>query len=210
VAGGTVTDETAADAVVAVGDSGLRSVATDPPGVPVLPVTDRGGRHLIARESLRAALTAVVAGDARIEPHPVFGVRRDGTGVGRALREVTLMTAAPGGISEYAIRTGRVGVAAVRADGVVVATPLGSDRYAGAAGGTVLVSGDGASVVPVAPFSTDAENWVLDAERGVGLSVEREGDVALFLDGTRCDVVGKGTTLTVDRDAEVELLGVSG
>lgn len=208
VAGGTVTAEAEADAVVAVGDAGLRAVAADPPSVPVLPVTDEGGRHLVGRSSLRAALTAVVAGEARVEPHPVLDVEADDGDAGRALREVTLMTAAPGCISEYAVGTAGERVAAVRADGMVVATPLGSDGYAAAAGGAVLTAGEGATVVPVAPFSTDADDWVFDPARGVDLSVEREGDVALFLDGARRGTVGVDADLRVGRATSVDLLRV--
>jgi NAD+ kinase len=113
------------------------------------------------------------------------GVRRDGGLVSRALRDVALVTAAPASISEYAVVAGETTVASVRADGVVVATPLGSDGYAAAAGGAVLEVGTGLTVVPISPFSTASVAHVVDQARGISISVERDGEVALYVDGVR-------------------------
>jgi NAD+ kinase len=173
------------DVVVAAGADAIRSVATDPPSVPVLLVTTAGGRHLVARASLDVALADVAAGDAVTRSHPVVGVRRDGGLVSRALRDVALVTAAPASISEYAVVAGETTVASVRADGVVVATPLGSDGYAAAAGGAVLEVGTGLTVVPISPFSTASVAHVVDQARGISISVERDGEVALYVDGVR-------------------------
>lgn len=193
------------DAVVAVGDAAVRSVVTDPPDAPVLPVTHAGGRHRIARPDLASALAALIAGDGRYESHPVLGVRRDGAVVARALRDVALVTDAPASISEYAVTAGGTHLDSVRADGIVVATPLGSDGYAAAAGGAVLEAGSGAAVVPIAPFSTAPSRRVVDPDAGLDLSVEREGAVGLFVDGVRRDTVDAGATLRIERTGSVEV-----
>jgi NAD+ kinase len=206
VAGATlVPEEEDCDAVVAVGEAALRSVAATPPAAPLLPVTATGGRHVVARDSLDAALAALVAGDVRTTTHPVLAVRRDETRVGRALRDVTVVAASPGCISEYAVTAGDRPVASVRADGVVLATPMGSDGYAAAAGGSILDAGTGAAVVPVAPFSTAATTHVVDPAAGVAVAVKREGDVALFLDGDRRGSVAVGADLRIERDGTVDV-----
>jgi NAD+ kinase len=194
-----------ADAVVAVGESGLRSVATDVPGAPVLPVVDGGGRHAVDRSALGDALAAVAAGDRSVGTHPVLAVRRDGAQVGRLLRDAMLVTATPASISEYAF-DGRGTMASVRADGLVVATPMGSDGYAAAAGGPALDATTGVAVVPVSPFSTTATTTVVDPDAGLSLSVERDGEVALFLDGVRHGSVGVDTDLRIERVGSVALL----
>ncbi|WP_248897315.1 ATP-NAD kinase [Haloplanus halobius] len=206
VAGATLVDERDADAVVVVGADALRSVATDPPTPPILPITAEGGRHLVERAALVGALAAVGAGDGHVEPHPILGVRRDGTTVTRALQDVTLMTVAPGSISEYAVDAGKRSLESVRADGIVVATPLGSDGYAAAAGGPVIEADTGVSVVPVAPFITRPAVRVADPEAGLTLSVEREGDVALFVDGVRHGTVAVDTDLRIDRVDTVDVV----
>ncbi|MFB6102732.1 MAG: ATP-NAD kinase [Haloplanus sp.] len=208
VAGASLVPEgdDAVDVVVAVGDEAIRSAAANPPDAPLLPVTPTGGRHLVARESLDGALAALAADDGRVVAHPILGVRRDGSVVARALRDVMLVTAAPASISEYAVTTAETVVQSVRADGVVLAAPMGSDGYAAAAGGSVLGADTGVAVVPVAPFSTAAETHVVDAADSLAVSVEREGDVALFADGVRHGSVDCHTDLRIEHAGALDVL----
>lgn len=194
------------DTVVAVGDAAIRSAVTDPPDAPVLPITADGGRHLVARDALDGALATLAAGDGTRRSHPVVGVHRDGSIVARAVKDVALVTAAPASISEYAITVGSTRLGAVRADGIVVATPMGSDGYAAAAGGAVLEAGTGLSVVPVAPFSTSPDVRVVDTAADLCLSVEREGEVALFVDGIRHGSVGAGTDIRIEHVGALDVV----
>jgi NAD+ kinase len=189
------------DAVVAVGDDAIRSAVTDPPAAPLLPVTDAGGRHLVACDTLDAAVAALATGDRRISTHPILGVRHGDDAVARALRDVMLVTDAPASISEYAVTVGEERLGSVRADGVVVATPMGSDDYAAAAGGPVVEAGAGTVVVPVAPFSTAAATRVVDPapDTPLTVSVEREGAVAVVVDGVRRGTVDRGADLRIER-----------
>lgn len=206
-AGASLVAETgAADAVVAVGEAAIRSVVTDSPERPVLAVTPEGGGQVVARRSLDRALSALVAGTVQRASNPVLEVRLDGDPVSRVAFDVTLMTTEPATISEYAVRADGDAVDSFRADGVVASTPLGSAGYAAAAGGPVLAPGTGVSVVPVAPFSTRTTVRVVDPNRGLGLSVEREGDVSLFADGVRRAPVGVDADLRVARVADVDVV----
>ena len=206
VGGATVVEEAADPAVVvAAGDDAIRSAVVDPPAAPLLPVTAAGGRHLVARDSLAAAVAAVAAGDYRVAAHPILGVDDDGDVVARALRDVTLVTDTPASISEYALAAGDARLGSVRADGVVLATPLGSDGYAAAAGGAVLEAGAGVAVVPIAPFSTAAETRVVDPDGVVTVSVEREGAVAVVVDGVHRGVVDCGADLRIERAGSLDV-----
>lgn len=194
------------DVVVAVGDEAIRSAAADPPGAPLLPVTAGGGRHSVARDTVPAAVAAVATGDRRVASHPIIGLRRDGDTVAHALRDATLVTDVPASISEFGLAVGDERTGSVRADGITVATPLGSDGYAAAAGGPVLEAGAGIVVVPIAPFSTAAETRVVDPTVTLTLSVEREGAVALVADGVRRGVVDRGADVRIDRVASVDVV----
>lgn len=206
VGGATVVAEDDDPAVVvAVGDEAIQSAVRDPPEVPILPVTPAGGRHLVARDALDAAVAAVAAGDRRVGTHPILGLRH-GDDSTRALRDVTLVTDAPASISEYAIAVGAERLGSVRADGVVVATPIGSDGYAAAAGGPVLEAGAGVSVVPIAPFSTAVDRRVVDLDTPLTVSVEREGAVAVVVDGVRHGVVDHGADLRVERAGSLDVV----
>jgi len=211
VGGATVVEEAADPAVVvAVGDDAIQSAVADPPAAPLLPVTAAGGRHLVARDTLDAAVAAVADGDYRVAAHPVLGVHDDGDAVASGLRDVTLVTDIPASISEYALAVGGERLGSVRADGVVLATPLGSDGYAAAAGGAVLEAGAGVAVVPIAPFSTAAETRVVDPDGTVTVSVEREGAVAVVVDGVHRGVVDQGTAVRIDRAGSLDVVAPTG
>ena len=211
-------DRSAADAVVAVGAAALRSAmraaaSEGSRSVPILPVGDE--RHAIDPDLAADRLADVVDGVrgdaaafdgfARVA-HPVLTV--GGTDDDRpqfAAADVAFVTAEPARISEYGIGFPDGESVSVRADGAVVATPLGSDGYAAAAGGPVVSPGGGLSVVPVAPFTTRPDTWV--ASGGVRVTVERgEEPVALVIDGARSGTVEPHRGVDIEVAGTVDLL----
>ena len=210
-----------ADAIVAVGDDALREVLVEAPDAPVIPV---GSRRLAvdaddAERRVRALLDAAVGGDERGDDRPADGVQRTthpildvdaGSGESRrAALDVALVTAEPARISEFAIDFVGGSDATFRADGVVVATPLGSDGYANAAGGPVVEPGGGLSVAPIAPFSTRTDAWV--AAEGLSISVEREAEsVALVVDGREREAVTPHRPVVIEPVDSVTLVARSG
>jgi NAD+ kinase len=170
------------EAVVAVGTDAVESAALADDETPLLAVDADDGHHGTTRERLDDATAALADGAYRRVTHPVLGIEVDGERVGRAVFDATLMTSEPARISEYALSVDGERLFGVRADGVVVSTPLGSAGYGRAAGGPVVAPGGGLSVAPVAPFSTRASTWVVPGP--LALHVQRdEGDVSLFVDG---------------------------
>ena len=102
----------------------------------------------------------------------------------RAIFDITLATDEPALISEYGVSSRETSVVRFRADGVVVATPVGSRGYAHRADGPLLSPAlDAVAVVPIAPFETRPHRWVLPNE-GLSLSVLRtdDGPVTLSVD----------------------------
>jgi NAD+ kinase len=204
----------APDLVVAVGERAVLDLAAAPPAAPVLPVggpvdadATAPGPLWVPRERTERAVAAAAAGDGRPTSHPVFGVGVDGRRAGRAVADVSLLVAEPARISEFAVGTGGGRLGRLRADGLVVATPLGSPGYARAAGGPVLGPGAGAVVAPVAPFATAPDVWVLSVPPALSLSVERdEGPVELVLDGEPRRRVGPDDRVTVRRVADLPVL----
>ena len=214
-AGAPLVDRSEADAVVAVGETALHEAmrAAADEGVRSVPIVPVGnGRHAVDPGPVTDRIGAVVDGSAagfdafaRVA-HPVLAV--DGAGDGRrrfAAADVAFVTTAPARISEYGIAFSDRESVSVRADGAVVATPLGSDGYAAAAGGPVLSPGGGLAVVPVSPFTTAPDTWV--ASGGVRVTIEREEEpVALVVDGARCGTVEPHRAVGIEVATTVDLL----
>jgi len=164
------------DYVVAVGEPALLAVARTGPSGPVLPVAAGRGVRSVPHEGVGEALTALVGGEYRCDSHPVYDAAVGERTRTRTLLDCLLVTTEPAQISEFAVHAGGELVAQFRADGVAVATPAGSAGYARRAGGPVLPpETDAAVVVPVAPFATDTDHWVVPPQK---LSVSVERDVA--------------------------------
>ncbi|AGN00603.1 ATP-NAD/AcoX kinase [Salinarchaeum sp. Harcht-Bsk1] len=195
------------DAVVAVGGDGVRAAATRRPSVPILPVDADPGLRSVPADEADRAIEAVVAGEATTEAAPLLEVAVDDAIHTTAYRDVTLITAEPAKISEFEIaRAGGGHLDTVRADGVVVATPVGSHGYAAAGEGPLLEPGTGLAVVPVAPFRTDRNRWVVPVER-VTVRVQRdEAAVTVEADGEVLTTVGRGATLSLRPAATMGVL----
>ncbi|QCJ47645.1 NAD(+)/NADH kinase [Haloprofundus sp. MHR1] len=197
-------DPEEASFVVAVGERALVDAVRERPNGPILPV-GVGGRHSVSPSALDDAFAALAETDRRTVDHPLLSVTVGDERVADAVFDAMLVTNEPARISEYAVRSGDDPLDAFRADGVVVATPLGSSGYARAAGGPVLTPGTGLGVVPVSPFSTRWDSWVVDG--AVSLSVERdEGAVSLVVDGDRATTVDPHVPVRIEPSAEATLL----
>ena len=209
----TATVAAEADAIVAVGNAALCDLAATDVSAPVLPI---GAENIESVEcgSYKSGIERFLNDDYRIREHPLVRVET-ATASGRALFDVALSTAEPATISEFAVETASQEsadgpVATFRADGVVVATPAGSRGYAHAAGGPVVVPGSGvAAVVPISPFATDPDHWILPLS-ALSLTVERdETDVTVVVDGQPLCSVAVGATVRLVRDGELRVAVLS-
>jgi NAD+ kinase len=184
---------------VASGESALTELVRAESGVAVLPVDMGGSIRSVPFDRVEAAVERVLDGEQPTDRHPIVAVTGS-VGAVRILFDVALVAAEPAKISEFAVRSGSTFVSRFRADGVVASTPAGSGGYNRNAGGPVIEPGTGvASVVPIAPFATAPDQWVLPIE-SVRLSVERdETPVELLADGRREGVVSAGEAVSLSR-----------
>ncbi|MFC7250050.1 ATP-NAD kinase [Halomicroarcula sp. GCM10025324] len=201
---GSVTVETgtpetvpATDAVVAVGEAAVTAVARAERDPLVVPVDAGRGVRSVPRDRVADAVASLDA--ARVEHHPLLSVALDDDPVGRAVWDVTLVTADAAHISEYTVASPTDHVGTFRADGVVVSTPAGSPGYARRIGGPVVEPAPVSVVTPIAPFATNPDHWVLPGET-VTVTVDRdEAEVSLFVDGTERGTVSYGDSVTLAR-----------
>ncbi len=200
--------EPAVDSVVAVGEAALLDLVDAGSTAPVLPVEAGRGVRSLPRESIAAGVADLVAGRWERVDHPILVADHAG-GAARALFDLMLVTDEPARISEYAVASGDTHVSTFRADAVVVASPAGSTGYARDAGGAVVAPGTGVgAVVPVAPFATSTDDWVLPIE-GLELTVEREETpVVLLADDREVGEIPAHDPVTVGTDGTVSLAAV--
>ena len=204
-ADGRVVSPASADVVVAVGDDAIRDATLDRPtrGTGILPVRD--GPHAVDRPAAPDAVRRLLDGGGERVTHPVLSIAVDGDSIGRAVFDVGFVTTEPARISEYAVELPDDRTETVRADGVVVATPLGSTGYASAAGGPRLEPGSGLSIVPIAPFTTRSDTWVV--ADGLGVSVERDAEpVSLVVDGSPREMVAPGHPIRIEAAERVDVV----
>ena len=197
------------DAVVALGESAVLTLARQRPPVPMLPVDAGTGVRSVPRARLGDAATRFRAGDWATERHPLVTVD-GGTRDRLAFMDAMLTTAEPAHISEFTVRAGVERVARFRADGIVAATPAGTGGYAHAAGAPVIPPGPSVlALVPVAPFATTLDHWVVPAD-SVTITVEREdATVEVLADDRTVGHAGVDTPVELAADGGVDLIRVA-
>ncbi len=148
----------------------------------------------MAVSDLPEALDALASGDFERVEHTTLAVS-DGERTHERVTEAMVMTTAPATISEFGVRYGGEQICEYRADGIVVATPPTGGGYARAAGGPrVDTTVSAAVVVPVAPYRTTPDEWVLRDTVTVEV-VRDEGTVGLFVDGEQIGGVACGESV---------------
>lgn len=189
----------------------LRTAIDAEPDTPLLPVGVPESEG-VEMDGLERAIEVALSGEGSIRQEPVLRVQQSGE-VWTALYDVTVMTGEPARISEYSVsRTGTSGevepITHVRADGIVVATPLGSRGYAKRVGGPPIGSEvEGVALVPVSPFTVGRDAHVVTTP--VQISVERdEGSVEMFADGRHIKPVERSLPVTVSTGGTVPLVSV--
>ncbi len=195
------------DIIVAVGESSLLTVTEKRPEVPILPVEAGAGVRSIPTGRLDDAFARLTDGDWATDRHPVLSVGGDTFQESLALFDAMTVTAEPAHISEFTLTARDDRVASFRADGVVVATPAGTAGYARAAGAPVVTPGLGVlAIVPVAPFATTLDHWVVPDDE-VTITVEREdATVEVLADDRTVGVAGVGEPVHVRSAGYIETI----
>lgn len=196
------------DLVVALGEGALSGLAAAEISTPVFPVR----RATEATESALAAFDQFFDGTDDATERPVMRVETPERTTD-ALLDVSLTAATPGMISEFTVETdgsagtdGEKRIDRVRADGVVVATPAGSRGYARAAGGPVVAAGSGVvTIVPIAPFATDPDHWVVPLS-SLSVTVERDVDVSITVDGEPFTTLSPNGTVQFARTGTLRIV----
>jgi NAD+ kinase len=203
-----------ADLIVVLGGDGTllamaKAIGESGKDVPILAVNfgSLGFLTEITRPELVEALDAVLAGRASHDLRMML--RAVATRAGArltshmALNDVVFSRGALSRMIELSVSVGDQFLAAVRADGLIVATPTGSTAYNLAAGGPIVHPAmDALIVTPIAPHTLTNRPIVIPAERDV--RVESTGsnagdEIYVTMDGQTGFGMQQGDELTITR-----------
>ncbi|MCW3136091.1 MAG: NAD(+)/NADH kinase [Canidatus Methanoxibalbensis ujae] len=120
-----------------------------------------------------------------VEREERLSVRIDGNDhIPYAMNEAVIITAKPGKMLHLAIFMDDEEIERIRADGLILATPIGSTAYAMSAGGPIVdTSVEAMIIVPIAPFKLAARPIVADIDRNISIKTLSEKEVELVIDG---------------------------
>jgi len=145
------------------------------------------GRYVEERRSLLAARIERVGDDMRVE-HSL------------GLNDVVVNRGALGSLIEYAIEIDGRFVFAMRADGVIVATPTGSTAYSLSAGGPIVAPEVPAfALVPVAPHALTHRPIAVPDSATIAITVQHGRDASVHCDGQAHFELGEGDRVVLQR-----------
>ena len=140
------------------------------------------GRYL---EERRTLLDTVVNGDRAV-----------------ALNDVVVNRGSGGSMIEVRVEIDGRFVYAMRADGLIIATPTGSTAYALSSGGPIIAPDVPAfALVPVAPHALTHRPVAIHESAVIAVTVQRGRDASVHCDGQTLFPLGEGETATVRRAA---------
>ncbi|HEX5091631.1 MAG TPA: NAD(+)/NADH kinase [Burkholderiales bacterium] len=198
-----------ADLAIVLGGDGTmlgaaRSLA--PHGVPLVGVNQGrvGFMTDIALRDLPASVGAILDGDYRLEERALLDAEIL-RGKSRLLRTVALNEAvvgkgSQGRLIEVEVHIDGEYVYALRADGLIVATPTGSTAYALSAQGPILQPGVGAfALVPLNPHVLSARPVSVSDRSTIEVSLLRALDARAHFDGLALTELAQGDRLVLRR-----------
>jgi NAD+ kinase len=203
-------------AVVLGGDGTLlamaKAIAESGRDIPILAVNfgSLGFLTEITRPELLGALDAVLAGrashDHRMMLRAVASRGGQVLGSHMALNDVVFTRTALSRMIELSVSVGDQFVTAVKADGLIVATPTGSTAYNLAAGGPIVHPAmDALVLTPIAPHTLTNRPIVIPAEREVRVrstSSNAGDEVYVTVDGQTGFGLREGDELAITRAAQ--------
>lgn len=197
-------------AVVLGGDGTMLSLARQmaPFGVPLIGINQGRLGFLtdIPLAHMETALAEMLAGRF-VEQHRTMlevSVQRAGGGeeVILALNDVVVNRGSLGSMIECAVDIDGRFAYAMRADGIIVATPTGSTAYALSAGGPIIAPQLASFLlVPVAPHALTHRPIVLSDDAAIAITVIRARDAGVHADGQSHYTLADGDRVLVRRAA---------
>ena len=195
-----------ADVVVVVGGDGtMLSIARQvaPFDLPLIGINQGRLGFLtdIPLADMEATIGAILDGRFVEERRTLLDTEVNGDR-GVALNDVVVNRGSGGSMIEVRVEIDGRFVYAMRADGLIVATPTGSTAYALSSGGPIIAPDVPAfALVPVAPHALTHRPVAVHDSAVIAVTVQRGKDASVHCDGQTRFPLGEGDTVTIRRAA---------
>ncbi|GBE24417.1 putative inorganic polyphosphate/ATP-NAD kinase [bacterium BMS3Bbin02] len=206
------------DAVVSVGGDGTvlhAAAAAREADVPILGINLGRVGYLaeVEMDAVDHVLKRLGAGDLDTVEHPTIAVEfEDGTAT-TAINDIVVEKVVSQRIVDLEVRIDGELLTTYRADGIIVATPLGSTAYSLSAGGPIVQPTVGCMVMtPIAPHSLLSRSFVLRSESIIGIRAVSARPAQVNVDGRGARQLERGETVRVttsDRPVRFLLTGAT-
>jgi NAD+ kinase len=195
-----------ADVVVVVGGDGtMLSIARQvaPFNLPLIGINQGRLGFLtdIPLADMEATIGAILDGRFVEERRTLLDTEVNGDR-GVALNDVVVNRGSGGSMIEVRVEIDGRFVYAMRADGLIIATPTGSTAYALSSGGPIIAPDVPAfALVPVAPHALTHRPVAVHDSAVIAVTVQRGKDASVHCDGQTRFPLGEGDTVTIRRAA---------
>ncbi len=175
--------------VVALGGDGtiLRVLNTINENIPVFGI-NLGAEGYLARvkpDDWKATIDKITTGEVKIDERVRIDVVVDGKIVGSAINEAVVGPSEPVKMLNFEVYVDGCHYFSSRADGIIVATPIGSTAYSLSAGGSIIELRVPAFIVtPICPFDREARPVVVPQTAEIKVRViKTRRDAVVIFDG---------------------------
>ncbi len=190
-------------AIVVGGDGTMLSIARQvaPFDIPVIGVNQGRLGFLtdVPLSQMETAIGAMLDGRYVEERRTLLDTQIAG-GRAFALNDVVVNRGIGGSMIEYRVEIDGRFVYAMRADGLIVATPTGSTAYALSAGGPIIAPEVPAlALVPVAPHALTHRPVAVHESAVIAITIQRGPDASVHCDGQSRFPLSEGDCVTIRR-----------
>lgn len=143
-------------------------------------------------------LLRLAQGDYRVESRTVLSASLDGAHQGYAINDAVLMKGPNVNIADYEVYCDQRFMDAIRADGIIFATPTGSTAYSLSAGGPIIdPTIDAMLMTPICPHMLSVRPTLFSGRSK--LSASSSEVIQLAIDGEAPILVRPGSSVTITK-----------
>ena len=183
---GVPMDQMDIDALITIGGDGTILRALHNIEVPVIGINAGGVGFLteISKDEIESGIARLLRGEYTIQSRPKIAVMYNGEIIGEAVNEAVIHSDSVAKIRRFKVYVNDSLTTDIRADGIVLSTPVGSTSYAMSLGGPIMDHRvDAWLMVPMAAFQFAFKEMVVPSSVKITIEAVLDKGCLLVIDG---------------------------